>query len=52
MLVEYADANLTLTNAQLLGIGTDTLVGFESANLTGGAGNNTLTATAFTGEEP
>ena len=49
VLVEYADANLTLTNAQLLGIGTDTLVGFESANLTGGAGNNTLTATAFTG---
>ena len=49
VLIETADANLTLTDTQLLGIGTDTLVGFESANLTGGAGNNTLTATTFTG---
>jgi Ca2+-binding RTX toxin-like protein len=49
LLLEAADANLTLTNTQLLGIGTDTLIGFETANLTGGAGNNTLTATAFSG---
>lgn len=49
VLVESADANLTLTNTKLTGIGTDTLAGFESANLTGGDGDNTLTATAFTG---
>lgn len=49
VLIESADANLTLTDTQLLGIGTDTLVGIESASLTGGAGNNTLTATAFSG---
>lgn len=49
VLVESADANLTLTNTQLTGIGTDTLAGFESASLTGGNGDNTLTATAFTG---
>lgn len=49
VLIESADVNLTLTNTQLLGIGTDVLIGFESANLTGGAGNNTLIATAFTG---
>jgi CSLREA domain-containing protein len=48
-LVESADANLTLTNTQLMGIGTDTLVGFETASLTGGARNNTLTASAFSG---
>lgn len=49
LLLDSADANLTLTNAQLVGVGTDTLLGFETANLTGGAGNNTLTATAFSG---
>ena len=49
VLIESGDANLTLTNTQLLGIGTDTLTGFESASLTGGASNNALTATAFTG---
>ncbi len=49
LLVESADANLTLTNTQLLGIGTDTLTGFESASLTGGSGNDTLTVTAFSG---
>lgn len=47
VLIDSADANLTLTNTQLLGIGIDILAGFEFANLTGGAGNNTLTATAF-----
>lgn len=49
VLLESADANLTLSNTQLLGNGTDTLVGFELANLSAGAGNNTLTATAFSG---
>ncbi len=49
LLLESGAANLTLTNTQLVGVGTDTLIGFETANLTGGAGNNTLTATAFSG---
>jgi CSLREA domain-containing protein len=49
VLVESADADLTLTNTQLLGIGTDSLTGFEAANLNGGLGNNTLNATAFSG---
>ena len=49
VVVESADANLTLTNTQLVGAGTDTLAGFELANLTGGVGNNTLNATAFSG---
>jgi CSLREA domain-containing protein len=49
LLLESGDANLTLTNTLLLGIGSDTLAGFELANLTGGAGDNTLNATAFTG---
>ena len=49
LLLESADANLTLTNTQLVGVGTDALIGIETANLTGGAGDNTLTATVFSG---
>lgn len=49
LLIEVADADLTLTNLQLSGIGTDSLTGFEAANLTGGNGNNTLNTTAFSG---
>lgn len=48
LLREVADANLTLTNAKLTGLGTDTLVGIEFAELTGGAGDNSLNASAFT----
>ncbi|TXT17582.1 MAG: Cadherin domain-containing protein putative calcium-binding protein, partial [Planctomycetota bacterium] len=48
-LVEVADANLTLTNLQLVGVGTDSLTDFEAANLTGGNGNNTLNAAEFSG---
>jgi Ca2+-binding RTX toxin-like protein len=49
LLVESADANLTLTKTQLLGLGTDSWKGIESALLTGGAGDNIIDATAFAG---
>jgi Ca2+-binding RTX toxin-like protein len=46
---ESGDVNFALTNAQLTGLGTDTFVGVANgATLTGGAGNNTLNASAFT----
>ena len=46
---QTADANMTLTNTSLTGMGLDTLISIEIAALTGGAGNNTLNASAFTG---
>jgi RHS repeat-associated protein len=49
ILVESGDVNFTLTNTALTGLGSDTLTGIEVAKLTGGAGNNTLNASAFTG---
>jgi Ca2+-binding RTX toxin-like protein len=49
-LVESADANFTLSNANLtIGGVTDTLTSIETATLTGGAGDNTLDASTFTG---
>jgi len=45
---ESGNVNFTLTNNQLVGRGTDTLVSIESAFLTGGSGNNTINASAFT----
>lgn len=47
-LVEVGNANMLLTNTKLTGMGTDKLVGLEHARLTGGAGHNTLDASAFT----
>jgi Ca2+-binding RTX toxin-like protein len=47
--VETGDVNFTLTNTSLTGNGTDTLASIEQAALTGGAGNNTINASAFTG---
>ena len=47
-LIESADANLTLTNTSLMGVGLDVLSGFESAQLTGGKGKNALNASGFT----
>ena len=41
-------ALLTLTNASLLGLGTDILSGFEAAQFTGGDSGNTFNASAFT----
>ncbi len=50
-LVETADANMTLTNATLnIGGIVDTIAGFETATLTGGASGNTLDATGFSGD--
>ncbi len=48
-LLETADTNWTLADAALAGLGSDVLNSFEQASLTGGAGNNTLNATAYTG---
>src|SRR5262249_51671890 len=47
-LIESGNVNFTLTNTSLVGLGTDTLSGIEQASLTGGSGNNTLNASAFT----
>jgi Ca2+-binding RTX toxin-like protein len=42
------DLNFTLTNTQLIGEGTDTLISIEGAYLHGGSGNNTIDTTGFT----
>lgn len=44
-----ADTNFTLTNTTLTGEGNDILINIEWADLTGGAGNNRIDASAFTG---
>ena len=46
---ETANANFVLTNVQLTGAGTDTLINIETASLQGGAGNNRLDAAQFSG---
>ena len=48
-LVEMSNTNWTLTNAALTGLGSDVLSFIEQASLTGGAGDNTITATGFSG---
>ncbi len=47
-LQEQGDVNFTLSDTQLTGLGTDTLISIERAILSGGSGNNTLDASAFT----
>jgi uncharacterized delta-60 repeat protein len=47
-LEEFSDGNLTLTNAHLIGIETDTLKNLERVQLTGGAANQIFDASAFT----
>ncbi len=47
--IESGNVNFTLTNTQLTGAGTDVLANIEQASLTGGTGNNLLTAASFTG---
>jgi Ca2+-binding RTX toxin-like protein len=44
-----ANTSLTLTNTRLTGAGNDTLISIEKAELTGGTGNTTIDATAFSG---
>ncbi|MDA0809310.1 MAG: CAP domain-containing protein [Planctomycetota bacterium] len=46
---ETADTNFTLTATSLTGLGSDTLVSLERATLVGGASNNTIDASMFTG---
>jgi len=45
---EQGDVNFTLSDTQLTGLGTDTLLSIERASLSGGSGDNTLNASAFT----
>lgn len=46
---ETADTNFTLTATSLAGLGSDTLVSVERAILVGGASNNVIDASMFTG---
>ena len=49
-LIERADVDFTLTGNSLTGgLGTDVLASVERATLTGGASNNTIDASTFTG---
>ncbi len=48
-LIEASDTNWTLSDLVLSGLGNDSLSGFEQVSLTGGLGNNTINATAYTG---
>ncbi len=48
-LIETFDTNWLLTDTTLTGLGSDTLISFEQASLTGGAGGNTLDARGYTG---
>ena len=49
LLLEAGDVNFTLTNSQLMGLGTDSLIGITCAQLVGGASENSFDATAFSG---
>ncbi|MDF2234809.1 hypothetical protein P2H44_19790 [Albimonas sp. CAU 1670] len=49
MVVQAGDVDMVLTDATLTGVGTDELHSIERAHLTGGLGDNTLDASAFTG---
>ena len=48
-LIESGNVNFVLTDASLTGNGTDSLISIELATLTGGAGNNTINASGFSG---
>ncbi len=43
------DVSFTLSDSQLVGLGTDVLTGLEAARLTGGDSVNVITTTAFSG---
>ncbi len=45
---ESGDVNFTLTNTQLVGLGSDSFSNIERVTLTGGISNNTLDASSFT----
>ncbi|MBD2412417.1 DUF4347 domain-containing protein [Nostoc calcicola FACHB-3891] len=44
---ESSNVNFTLTNTQLSGLGSDTLISIEQVTLTGGISDNILNASAF-----
>lgn len=48
-MLETGNVNFVLTATQLTGVGTDKVLGFELVVLTGGAGNNVMNATGYTG---
>ena len=48
-IAEFADTDFTLTATSLTGIGTDQLISIERAILVGGASNNRIDASQFTG---
>lgn len=48
-LVESADVDFALTTTSLTGLGVDSLVSIEQADLSGGASANTIDASAFVG---
>jgi Ca2+-binding RTX toxin-like protein len=48
-LVESGDANITLTDNSLSGLGFDTFAGIEVADLTGGQSDNVINAQTFSG---
>jgi Ca2+-binding RTX toxin-like protein len=43
----HGDTTFTFSDHQLLGLGTDVLISIERAVITGGSGNNTIDASAF-----
>lgn len=50
MLMETANVNFTLTNSQLTGVGTDTLVNIQVAVLEGGSSSNSFTLSGWSGD--
>lgn len=46
VLIEIGDANIVLSDTQMTGLGTDILIGFIEATITGGASANTINAAA------
>jgi hypothetical protein len=47
LIMETVTGNLTLTNTTMVGLGNDTVVGLERANLQGGGAANVIDASAF-----
>jgi Ca2+-binding RTX toxin-like protein len=47
--LEHGDVDFTLADDQLTGLGTDGLTAIDQAELVGGAGDNRIDASAFTG---
>ena len=48
-IAESADVDFTVTDSTLTGLGSDTLINIQLAQLFGGSSSNTLDASAFTG---